>query len=205
VPPEPVITYFGLVRADDTLVKTIDMTPEGLPIFARSFGSNFSIVIEARPGGTNAAIDSNTLNTNPVDPRVLPGLQIEVSRSLGDGSSAVCDDEAPTIGGVPAIEPSDFSLIQKVADAINDLACRFKDGSGFHSGRNGPADACTTFPDGGFRFITGNQGTTTQFCAMINEPLSFPPGDTLVTARVRDIAGNISAVAQIVVRIPPSS
>jgi hypothetical protein len=196
-----VITYFGVVRADDTLVAPAGTTPDGAPIYERSFGSGFSIVLEARPGGTGAVLDAGTLNSNPVDPQVLPGLQIEVSRALGDGSSAVCDDTPPTIGGVPAVNPPNFSPTQAVADTINDLACRFKDGFGLHSGRTKISDACTTFADGGFRFVAA--GSTIQFCGMINEALTFQTGDTVVTARVRDVAGNISLLAKIVVRVVP--
>lgn len=170
-------------------------------IYERSFASGFSIVLEARPGGTLADIDANTLNSNPTDPRVLPGLQIEVSRALGDGSTAVCDDTPPTTGGVPAVNPADFSPTQSVANAINDLACRFKDGFGSHSGIIKSSEACTTFTDGGFHFVMGN--STTQFCGQMNEPVSFPPGDTVVTARVRDVAGHISLPSRIVVRITP--
>jgi hypothetical protein len=177
------------------------MTSDGVLIYERSFGSGFSIVLEAKPGGTTADIDSSTLNSNPADPSVLPGLQIEVSHALGDGSSEVCDDTPPTTGGVPAVNPVDFSPTQSVADAINDLACRFKDGFGSHSGRIKSTEACTTFADGGFRFKGDN--SRIQFCGQINEPLSFPPGDTVVTARVRDVVGNISFPSRIVVRISP--
>jgi len=196
-----VITYFGVARADDTLLDVAGMTPEGVPIYERAFGSGFSLVLEAKPGGTGADIDASTLNSNPVDPRVLPGLQIEVSRALGDGSGAVCDDTPPTTGGVPAVNPPDFSPTQPVANAINDLACRFKDGFGFHSGRTKLSEACTTFADGGYRFKM--PGTTVQFCGLMNEPVVFQSGDTVVTARVRDVAGNISFRAQIVVRVSP--
>ena len=177
------------------------MTADGALIYERSFGSGFSLALEARPGGTGAAIDPNTLNSNPVDPHVLPGLQIEVSRALGDGSRAVCDDTPPMTGGVPAINPANFAPTQQVADAINDLACRFKDGFGLRGGRTSSRDACTTFADGGFRFKA--DGSTIQYCALIDDPLVFPPGDTVVTARVRDFGENISFPAQIVVRITP--
>ena len=195
------ITYFGVARADDTLLDVAGMTPGGVPIYERAFGSGFSLVLEAKPGGTGAAIDASTLNSDPADPTVLPGLQIEVSHPLGDGSAAVCDDTPPTTGGVPAVNPPDFSPTQPVANAINDLACRFKDGFGLHGGRTKISDACTTFADGGFRFNA--PGTTVQFCGQINEPLVFPDGDTTVTARVRDVAGNISFQAQIVLRVSP--
>ena len=39
--------------------------------------------------------------------------------------------------------------------------------------------------------------------APVSMPLSFPSGDTLVTARVRDQAGNLGAPARLLVRITP--
>jgi hypothetical protein len=194
-----VITYFGVVRANDTLVDPAGRTPDGVPIYERSSGSGFSLVLEARPGGTKSAVDPSTFNSNPASPLVLPGLLIEVSRPLGDGSSTICDDTAPTLGGVPAVDPADFSPTQGVANAINDLSCRFKDGFGLYSGRTKIQDACTTFEDGGFRFVA--TGTTVQYCGLLEDAVSFPPGDTVVTARVRDLAGHVSFPSRIVVRV----
>jgi hypothetical protein len=197
VPPEPVITFFGVARADDTLVNPAEVLPQGVPIFLRpSFG--FSLVVEGRPGGTGAMIGGSTFNTNPIGENVFPDLQIEVSRPLGDGSPAVCDDIPPTLGGVPAIDPPDFSPTQAAGNAVNDLACRFKDGFGLRSGR-GPSDSCVRFADGLFRFVA--PASTLQFCGAINRPIGFPEGDTTVTVRIRDVRGNVSAVAQLVIRV----
>lgn len=198
IPPEPVITYFGLTRADDTVVSPIGVTEDGIPIFERFFGSGFSVVVEGRRGGTNADLGPNTYNWSPVDPTVLPDLQVVVSRALGDGSASVCDDIAPQLGGVPAVEPPEFGTTQAVANAINDFSCRFKDGLGSRRGRDA-IDACTLSGDGIFRFV--NATTTLQYCGLINEPLSFPFGDTVVTAVIRDLGGNVSVPRQIVVRI----
>jgi hypothetical protein len=127
----------------------------------------------------------------------LPDLQVEVSRKLGDGSFAVCDDGDPTFGGVPAVNPFDFSAAE--APAINDLACRFKDGQGQPVARNKDYP-CTRFPpELEYHFV--DPTTTVQFCGVIDEPFSFQTGDTIVAARVRDIAGNVSAVAQLVIRV----
>lgn len=195
-----------MARADDTLVPSSGTTTDGTQIFERpSYG--FSLVLEGRPGGTSSPIQSNTFNWDPTDPTVLPGLLIEASRALGDGSADVCDDNAPVFGGVPPVNPPDFSTKQPVADAVNDFACRFKDGSGGRSGR-GKDDACTSFPDGFFHFLfppgAGVQfPSTIQFCGQIGAPLAFPTGDTLITARIRDLAGNISSPMRLIIRVAP--
>jgi len=173
------------------------MTGDGLLIYERGFGSGFSLVVEGRPGGANTPVGSETFNWNPADPNSLPDLQIVVSRQLGNGSTAVCDDTPPNLGGVPAIDPPMFTGSQAIADALNDLGCRFKDGSGVAGGRTAD-EACTIFPDGRFRFVGQS---TIQFCGLIDEPLVFPSGDTTVTAQIRDTAGRLSAPMSIVVRI----
>ncbi len=189
-----------MVRADDTLVNPVEVSPEGLSIYQRpSFG--FSLVVEGRPGGTNAMIGGSTFNPDSIGGSLFPDLQIEVSRPLGDGSTAVCDDTPPTLGGVPAIEPPDFSPTQAIGNAVNDFACRFKDGTGVRFAR-GPSDSCLRFDDGQFRFVVPT--STLQFCGVINRAIGFPVGDTVVTVRIRDVLGNVSAVAQLVIRVEGS-
>ncbi|MBI4517017.1 MAG: hypothetical protein HY699_14510 [Deltaproteobacteria bacterium] len=135
------------------------------------------------------------------DPTVRPDLQVLVSRALGNGSTAVCDNRLPDIGGVPAVTPPDFSPTQAVADALSDLGCRFVDGSGTSSGRD-RGEACTLLPDGDFKFVNAN--STAQFCAPVAHAFAFPPGDTLVTVQLRDMGGNFSLPAQMIVRVPLS-
>jgi hypothetical protein len=208
-----VITFFGVLRADDTLIGPSGTTETGVPIYERpDFG--FSLVVEARPGGSRAKVGDNTFNYNPSDPNVLPDLLIEASRQLGNGSPApaVCDDTGSTAGGVPAVDPPDFSISPFVSAAINDLACRFKDGSGAPGGRSG-SDACVLFPDGLFHLVCDqgqlggplclSVGSTEQFCAQVDKPISFPEGDATLTVRVRDLAGFVSKPAQIVIRVAP--
>ena len=203
VPVEPVIEFFGVIRADDTLVDPVDTGIAGVPIFERP-SNGFSLVVEGRPGGSHTDIGANTFNWDPGDPRVLPDLLIEASQALGNGSAAVCDDSAPTFGGVPGIDPPDFSKTQEISNAINDFACRFKDGMGNPSGRVNQ-DACTLI-NGLYHFVnepgTGVQfPSTIQFCGRISGPIAFPPGDTLVTARIRDLAGNVSLPKQLIIRV----
>jgi hypothetical protein len=166
----------------------------------------FWLVIEGRPGGTDAPIGTSTFNWDPLGPATLPYLLIEASRPLGENPTAtVCDDSPGMFGGVPAIDPPDFSETQRIADAINDFACRFKDGVGMRNGRAGN-DACTLFEDDfpPYHFVSPGapqSPSTIQFCGQITEPIAFPLGDTLVTARIRDTAGHVSAPAQLIIRV----
>jgi len=160
------------------------------------------LVIEARPGGTRANLGSSTF-----DPTGLPDLQIEASNMLGNGSPYVgsppyvCDDTGPTPGGVPAVTVFDFSAAE--AAAINDFSCRFKNGSGAYAGRNArDADAvCTKFPPGEI-YHAVDPTSTIQYCGVVTDAIEFPNGDTVVAARVRDVAGNLSAISTIIIRVP---
>ncbi len=204
IPPEPVITFFGVTRSDDTLL-TRSGTSGGIPIYQRS-STDFSLVIEGRPGGTGSPIGTSTYN--PGGPTDLPYLLIEASKPLGQNpTAAVCDDTPGMAGGVPALpDAPDFSPTQQVADVINDFACRFKDSSGTRNGR-GPSDACTLFENDfpPYHFVNPMAPafpSTIQFCGLITPPIAFPVGQTTVTARIRDLAGNVSNPAQIIISVP---
>ena len=172
------------------------MTPEGYPIFTRLLGYNFTIVIEGRADGSRKP-GSSAFNYSAGNPAVRPDLEIIVLRSLGDGSTTVCDDRPPVIGGVPA--SPNFDLTQPISNAINDFACRFIDGNGLPEGRGTSADACTVFPDGEYRFANAN--SEMQFCAGIDPPNAFPVGDTTVMVRMRDLDGVPGAPATFVIRV----
>lgn len=116
----------------------------------------------------------------------------------GVGSTAVCDDPQNSPGGVPATSPVSFDATPENIAVANDLACRFIDGAGEHKARTNPADSCVNF-DGRFNFVVPE--TTTQFCGFMNVPLGFPPGDTTVTARLRDSDGLWGDFAQIMIRV----
>lgn len=186
-----------MARSDGTVVGSpTAVSPAGVPVYERpSFG--FILVVEGRPGATGAPMGRTSFQWSPGDPSVRPDLQMIVSRPLGDGSADVCDDAPGRRGGVPAT--AEFGPTQAVADAISDLGCRFKDAAGNPGGR-GPADACTRMPDGTDRFRAAD--STVQFCALVDRPFAFPRGDTLVTVRLRDVAGHLSAPAALVVRVP---
>jgi hypothetical protein len=192
------ITYVGLARASDDVLAPSGTTPEGWPIYERPFGYAFTLVVEAKPGPSTRTVGPNAFSSNPADPSVRPDLQVIVSRALGDGSPAICDDMPPFIGGVPA-SPS-FDLTQPISDAINDLGCRFLDGSGQPRARD-KDNACTKFADGNYKFVSSN--ATVQFCSQVGEAFEFPVGDTVVTVRVRDVSGQPGPQASFVVRVLP--
>ncbi len=192
----PRVSYFALARADGSILEPSGTTPGGIPVYVRPSGAGFYLVIEGAPGPSGAPVGLSTFRE---DLASLPDLQIVASRALGDGSTAVCDVTPPG-GGVPAVDPADFSSTPAIIAAINDFACRFRDGQGNPSGV-GPADACTLFPSGDFGFV--NPGSTVQYCAQVSRFIAFPEGDTVLTARLRDILGNVGAEAQIVVRVQP--
>ena len=192
------VTFFGLTRSDDTLIASIGSTPAGVPIYPRSVGVAFSLVVEAMPGTSGFAVGASAYVPGSGS---FPDLQIEVSRQLGNGSAAVCDSTGATAGGVPAIDPPNFTAAQSTINAVNDLACRFVDGSGKPGPRRNPDDSCVMFISGESGWV--NQNTTTQFCGFVTGVMEFPPGDTLVTVRLRDEGGNPGPIAQLVVRVGP--
>jgi hypothetical protein len=190
-----VITFLGLARADDELMEPVGMSGQS-PIYQPFFGYGFSIIAEAKPGSSRFAVGSNTF-----DDFEAPDLQVQVTRALGDGSDLVCDDMPPELGGVPAINPPVLTDDPSIADQLNDLGCRFIDGTGRTIARScGETTACVRGMDGQFRCAAGD--TIAQYCGFVGQHLAFPTGDTLVTVRVRDVRGNLGPPRQLIVRVP---
>ena len=191
--PGPVVAFLGVLRADETLLDPSGTDAAGRPIYVRQNPSGFVLVVDAKPGTNGAAVSANAFN-----PGGRPNLQIEVSRSIGDGSAVVCDNTEGHFGGVPGNNPPSFDAAPSVSDALNDLGCRFNDGTGNPGGRTQDS-ACVQFPDGEFHFV--DTSATLEFCGFISFPLRFPDGDTIVTARVLDVNGIPGPTRQIVIRI----
>lgn len=194
----PQITYFGLLRADSTVIEPSGTDAAGRPIFVRPHGSGFVLVVEARRTNNTERVGNQTFNHAEGSATQRPDLQILASRPLGDGSAAVCDNEEPSFGGIPAVDPPDFGEALAVADALNDFGCRFLDGAGDMSGRT-RNEACALRLDGEYDFVDSR--SETEFCALISAPFAFPTGDTLLTVRVRSVAGLLGPPAQIVVHV----
>ncbi|HVO27896.1 MAG TPA: dockerin type I repeat-containing protein [Candidatus Margulisiibacteriota bacterium] len=196
-PSGPVITFFGVTRADDTLVAPSGTTPDGVRIYQRSGGTGFSLVVEGAPGPSGSPVGRSAFAGSATS---FPDLQVEVSRPLGNGSKAVCDRSGSMAGGVPAVDPPSFDETPAVVAAVNDLSCRFLNGSDMPVARSRD-EACIMFPNGELGFA--KQPSTLQFCGFITRFMEFPSGETLVTARLRDQAGNAGAPAQIVISVGP--
>ena len=177
-------------------VASIGPQDDGYPTFLRP-PSGFIIYIEAKPGISRLPLGTTTFNSDPGDPGVLPDLQTVVSRPLGNGSLRVCDEgPSPPIGGVPATVPRMFTGTQAVANAVNDLSCRF-------DSRSSTMQACTRDSFGNYGFTNANAAV--QFCTSlgVGTELAFPFGDTIVCARVRDVAGQPGQPSCIAVRVLP--
>ena len=199
----PTVTFFGVTRADDTLVPPSGATTDGVPVFTRPTGSGFRLVVEGKPGPNGKPVGVSTYQD---DLTSFPDLEIEASRPLGNGSAAVCDVErtpGPTPkrgGGVPPIDPPNFEPTQANINAVNDLACRFRDGAGNTSAITSRNDGCVKFlPTEDYGFVGST--STTQFCGFITGVVIFPPDDTTVTVRLRDVDGNPGVAAQLVIRV----
>jgi hypothetical protein len=207
LPIGPVVTFFGLTNSDDTLVLPDPPNADGLIVFRFSGSFGFHIVVEGKPSPDATGVDLLNLTTiTTYQPSSLPDLQIEASNPLGNGSPAVCDRSEPGAGGVPAIWPPNFDPTQQNINSVNDLACRFVDGAGKAAGR-GAVDACVQYvdlagkPNGIYGYA--DPSSKIEFCSLVDRPDRFPPGDTVLTVRLRDTDGNVGAPAQIVIHIGP--
>lgn len=198
----PVINFFGVTRADDTLLDQSGMTGDGTPIFTRIAGvtgvaSGFALVVEGRPGSSGATVGASSYQP---DLSSFPDLVVQASRDLGNGSLAVCDDPMITPGGVPGQANVSYEETPENIARINDFACRFVDGAGEPMARQVSTDSCVNF-NGDFRFVDSQ--TTAQYCGFINVPLGFPMGDTMITANLRDVDGHLGPAAKIIIRVVP--
>lgn len=202
-PAGPVITHMGIADASSNAQLPIGYDDAGRPVFNQSFGQGMTLVIEGRSG-------ANRQNPGPYPAPYFvnaelhdPDLQVIVSRPLGNGDPEICDTFPPLLGGVPATVPFVFQDTAPALDIIHDLGCRFLDGSGQLIARQSTLEACTRSDEGfGFGFV--DRASRLQFCGLIASAWSFPMGDTIVAARLKDSrTEQFGAPREIVVRIGP--
>ena len=177
----PVVTFFGAARADGTSVEPASVGKDGTPTYNMPAGSGFMIVVEAKPGKSGYEPARRVFMNVPNDPKARPDLEIETNRDMGNGSPQVCDRQRPNVGGIPGINPPSFAETQRIADALNDFACRFETFIESDS-------SCTLDKNGDYAFVAAD--TTTQFCMIVARAYAFPFGTTLLSVRVRDSEGN---------------
>jgi hypothetical protein len=190
----PEITHLGLATADDRPLLPSAVDDEGRAVFVRPFGQGMTVVVEARPGVSGRRVGSSTHSPQGQ----TPDLQVLVSRPLGDGDATVCEADGRG-GGIPAVPSLDFAPDPTTVAAINDLGCRAVSRRALSG-----TTFCTRNPfevASGQPFIAVSRESPAQFCIPIARAWAFPVGDTIVAARVRDDAGNLGPVREMVVRV----
>lgn len=183
----PEITFLGITRADGKAIEP-SKSDDGIPTYSNYVGSGFQVIVEGKPGISGADVGRRLFASEATDPKKRPDLEIQVDRPLGDGSEVICDRMRPNIGGVPAINPPSFAETQKVADTLNDMGCRFEVFLESES-------SCTLGKNEDWQF--SKPDTKTQFCMTVAKAWNFPIGDTIVSVRLRDTAGNYGAIKKI--------
>ncbi|GBD25253.1 hypothetical protein HRbin30_00568 [bacterium HR30] len=162
---------------------------QGRRVFRANSGQ-FIIVVEGRPGVSGAPV-ATSLEPS-FDGR--PDLQIQNSRDMGNGSLAVCDTGPPSQGGggVPGVWPPNFDPADPfVTAALQDFACRFDPSVS--------ATAPCTMLDAGREPSLVVSTSTAQFCDFVAATAAFPPGENILTVRLRDVQGRPGPTVQIVV------
>jgi hypothetical protein len=199
IPPgdAPRVSYLGLADGARVPVAPTGADHDDRPVLAHP-GAGAVLVIEGRIGNDGHPLGVETYR----DDGGLPDLQVILSNPLGDGSPTVCDLGAGVHGGVPAVEPFAFDISPAVADAVNDLGCRFNDGSGRNRGQIETEFACTRASvSSPFAFV--DPASNVQYCLPLARAWDFPVGDTIVAARIRDVAGAVGRPKEVVIRRLP--
>ena len=186
-----VVTFAGIARADGKPVKPESVNADGVPVFIHYVGSGFLLVVEGKPGISNLELGRRIFAYDPEDPSQRPDVEIQANQPLGNGSTAVCDQRRPNIGGIPAIDPPSFAETKEIAATLNDFSCRLQ--TFIQS-----SESCTLDEYGDFSFLKPD--STNQFCMVIARAWNFPQGDTLVSVRLRDNEGNPGPVSRFILR-----
>jgi hypothetical protein len=176
----PVVTFLGVTNSLDSVINGGQVHSTG-----------FHIVVEGKPGVSGQAVATSTFGV-PGNPNAAPDLQILVDHDLGAGSPGQDAGMSQTCGGVPA--ETGFSDSQAVTGALNDFGCYFM--------AHGSDDACVQIFEGSFGFVSSQ--STVQFCSVPIPPLlSFPPGNTVVSVRLRDVNGAVGPIMSMTLQVAP--
>jgi hypothetical protein len=195
------VLFLGVIPNADGCVFCCSQSCSSTPTPTPAFDAQGRRVFNMRTGQFVIVVEGAAgLSKQPPGKSLQPGddaradLQIESARNMGNGSLAVCDTGPAAFGGggVPGINPPDFQYDPMITDALDDFACRFQQFS---------AQSPCTFTDASGEPRLINLGATVQFCDFVAATALFPSGDSLVTVRLRDVAGNTGPAAQIVVRV----
>lgn len=188
-PEGPVITSMAFLPQNRSFVPPSTFDQAGRPVYLS--GGTGTLIVEGRTGKTRRMIAGSAFESARA-----PAFQTIVSRPLGNGNPAVCDQGAVPPGGIDATSPFTFRSDAASRDRMNDFGCRVDDGQGLPVGRIDPLNSCVR---ASFTFV--DPTTDIQFCADLGGAERFPPGDTIVAARMSDIDGVFSAPREIVVRV----
>jgi hypothetical protein len=195
------VTFLGVFTRADGCIGCCDIvcaTPTPTPFFDGSGrriyqvnAGQLLIVVEGARGLSNQQVGQSTL---PAPPDSRPDIQIETTRPLANGAHSTCAGGSPG-GGVPGIDPPDYTPETPpgpITSALTSFACQFE----YHSG----GSQCTWSGDfTNVQFV--NPASTAQFCDPMSADAPFNSGDSIVTVRLRDTAGNTGPTAQMVVRV----
>ncbi len=197
----PVVSWAGAINQNGcpgccsfscrlTPTPTPHIDDSGRRIFQRSAG-RFLFIVEGALG--QSFLPPSTAGTRKgaviqsLGAFARPGVQVVFDRALGNGSTFV-ECGTTIVGGVPAA--IGLSEAQRT-NAMIDAACRFE--WVLYS------EACTRDRFGGFATVSDD--TLVQFCFQVTESAEFPLGDTVAEIQLRDGAGNLGPVEEIVIRV----
>ena len=176
-------------------------TANGVPIFTRPSGTAFHLVIEGQPGANHVTVGNSAYDAELLS---FPDLQIETSRALGNGSTAVCDSAGSKAGGVPGNRSPQLSTNQIPALRRQRLRLPLSSMAAANPWRGAPARPVPPTAPAPPDSPSSTQRARCSFAPPITKVLQFPDGDTVLTARLQGIDATPGPTAQIVVRIGAS-
>ncbi len=191
-PYGPTITSISFLPQNRSFVLPSTYDSVGRPVYiSNGIGT---IVVEGRVGRSARGVAGSAFEFGRPPP-----FQTIVSNPLGNGNAEVCDQSSMPPGGIAATAPFTFRGDSASADRMNDLGCRFNNGQGLAVGRRDPLNSCVR---ASFAFV--DPTTDIQFCADLSDTERFPPGNTILAARMSDLDGVFGAPREIVIRVDGS-